>query len=381
MYKIIPLVVISFVLAGALLCSCESKITDPPICDTCDVPCDTCDTTIIPCDTCDTTVIIPCDTCDTTKGDPDSLAHAFTWTEYSIPGEPNLTGCWVFNDNLIYAMGAYLYKFNGSVWIKEKVTYYTPDPVEGYFADYSLFCNSPNDMWMVKGVAFNYKEGKGYRLYPPAPGPRACWGTSSNDMFFVGDNGYISHYDGTTFTKFPQVTTKNLRSVWGTSHNDVWAAGFNSSTAETVLLHYNGSSWTEDPLSVEKGLYASGGFNSVWACDSAGQKFVTTSGAILLRKTGSGAWRSDSGFVPNRNNDGTFIGIAPFGNSPNDMFVVGGWGFVAHWNGKTWKRYDELFNYGNPNYGAAALHVKGNTACVVGTKGGKSWIAIGRRKL
>lgn len=117
----------------------------------------------------------------------------------------------------------------------------------------------------------------------------------------------------------------------------------------------------------------------MWACDSNGHKFVTTSGALLIRKTDQGLWRSDSGLIPNSLGGGNWVGIAPLGNSPNDLFVTGGWGFIAHWNGKTWKKYDQLYDYNNPNYGPAGFSVNGNTACVVGTKSGQSWVAIGRR--
>jgi len=388
--KFIPLVVIAFILTGAFLSSCESDLPNKP-CDTCDNPCDTC----IPCDTCDTT--LPCDTCDTTDPVPnpnDTTSHDFTWTEYTIPGEVYITGCAVF-DTAIYAMGTYLYRFTGSGWEKLPVVQAGTGRSLS-FADYTLFGLAPNNIWIVKSDVVDHYNGDesawghsadefrlvqlGVLSVGEDGGLIACWGTSANDMFFVGHQGTILHFDGTNWTKFPKVTTKDLRSVWGTSHNDVWASGFNSSEAETVLLHYDGVSWKEDPLSLEKGLYATGGFSGVWACDSAGKKFVTTSGAILIRKTENRNWRSDSGYIPNRLNDGTFIGISPFGNSPNDMFTIGGWGFVAHWNGKTWKKYEELYNYGNPNYGPGAFSCRGNTACVGGTKSGQSWIAIGRRK-
>jgi hypothetical protein len=220
----------------------------------------------------------------------------------------------------------------------------------------------------------------GVMNYPIDGAIRCCWGPSSTDMFFVGDTGTIFHYDGTNWTKFPKPTTKNLRSVWGTSHNDVWACGYNSSNGETVLLHYDGASWSEDPISATKGIYATGGFNGVWACDSAGHKFVSTSGALLIRKTGEGNWRSDSGLVPNSLGGGSWVGISPMGNAANDFFVTGGWGFIAHWNGKDWHKYESLYDYNNAVYGPAEFSVKGNTACVVGIKSGQSWIAVGRRK-
>jgi hypothetical protein len=332
------------------------------------------------CDTCN----IPCDTCDTTKPNLDSLSHAFTWTEYSIPGVSSITGVAVFSDNRIYAYGNDLYIFDGIKWTTTKA-YVGSGPRTAGFIDMNVFSFSESNYWAVSGSIVYNGDGKFVEEYrnlgPYIDGSlRACWGTSKNDMFFVGDYGAVTHFDGTTFTKMPRVTTKNLRSVWGTGHNDVWACGFNSSTAETVLIHYDSTSWKEDEISQTKGIYATGGFNTVWAVDSAGHKFATTSGALLIRKTDNTSWRSDSGLVPNSLGGGEFIGISPRGNTANDFMVVGGWGFVAHWNGKTWHKYDELYDYSNPSYGTSAFSMKGNTACVVGVKNGTSWIAIGRRK-
>jgi hypothetical protein len=279
----------------------------------------------------------------------------------------------------MYIMGNYLYRFNGTTFINLDPRVGSR-PISGALADFTLFAFSITDYWMVHGsIAFHvYQSDKAEEFRPGSI--NACWGTTSNDMFFVGNTGQLYHFDGSNFEKMASPTTKDLRSVWGTSHNDVWACGFNSSTAETILLHYDGVSWKEDDISTQKGIYAVGGFDGVWACDSAEHKFVATSGAILIRKTDSNPWRSDSGLIPNSLGGGEFIGISPRGNTANDFMAIGGWGFTAHWNGRSWHKYNELYNYNDATYGASGFHMKGNTACIVGSKAGTNWIAVGRRK-
>ena len=366
--KIIPILMIAVLLTGGFT-SCKKHVTEPPSgCDTCS------DTTHHICDTCNLNQ-------DSLQRVKDSLAHAFVWTEYSIPGETNLTGVWVFDSTDIIIVGNFLWHFDGKTFTEiEAISSTTGIALSGALSGFSIFALSKKDYWLVHGsIAFHTTDGKYFEDIRPGT-TNACWGTSSNDIFIVGNGGQIHHFDGSKFTDMTSPTTKDLRSVWGTSHTDVWACGFNSSTAGTVLIHYDGSSWTEDPISIQKGIYATGGFNAVWAYDSSGHKFVTTCGAILLRKTDNGSWRSDSGMIPNSLGSGSWVGIAPLGNNPNDLFVTGGWGFTAHWNGKTWKKYDQLYDYSNSNYGAAGFSVKENTACMVGTKSGNSWVAIGRRK-
>ena len=175
-------------------------------------------------------------------------------------------------------------------------------------------------------------------------------------------------------------TTKDLHSVWGTNTNNVWACGANTTTGETTILHYDGISWTVDNLSNTESAKHSGLF-ATWTCDSLGHQLVITSGSNVYRKTDIGSWRNDTTLVPNNLGGNNFVGLYLLsGNTSTDFMAAGGWGWVGHWNGKTWRRYDEIYNYGNPSFVTDALSVKGNTVCVVGEKSGQSWIAVGTRK-
>ena len=121
---------------------------------------------------------------------------------------------------------------------------------------------------------------------------------------------------------------------------------------------------------------------SVWTIDSLGTKIAYVGGGHFHKRKGFGAWTIDSSSViGNKLLDGTNISLPNIrGNSSTDLICAGDWGFVSHWNGKTWKRYDTLFNPGNGNYYTGAFDFKGKTACIVGSKNGTSWIAVGRRK-
>lgn len=336
-------------------------------------------------DTCDTCAVDTTDTTDTLGNSPnDTTSHSFVWVETEISSEQSISGTLVLSDTSIFVLGANLYRSIPGGWGKISLTNQKGHTLGAGFSSSTLFGFSEKDFWIIHpgGAVWHYDGTIAFEFRPDVTQGifNAGWGTSNSDMFFVGNEGTIVHYDGTTWKKFPKVTEKNLRSVWGTSHSDVWAAGFNSETAESVLLHFNGMMWKEIDVrqlgSIGAGNHA---LMQVWAVDSAGHRIVVPSGSLLWRKTDDGAWRSDSGAVPNRLSDGGFIGLGVRGNSINDMFAVGGWGFVAHWNGRNWKKYDELFNYGDPFYGTSGFSVKGNTAVAVGSKGGGSWVAIGRR--
>ncbi|UCG87456.1 MAG: hypothetical protein JSW71_02615, partial [Gemmatimonadota bacterium] len=47
----------------------------------------------------------------------------------------------------------------------------------------------------------------------------------SNDVFAVGYNGTIVHYDGAGWSAMTSGTGVELRGVWGTSSSDVFVVG------------------------------------------------------------------------------------------------------------------------------------------------------------
>jgi len=326
-----------------------------------------------------------CDTCNLNK---DSLAHAFTWTEYigKIPGETDLKSCWVFGQNDIFLLGSSLWHYNGTSFtlVPAYCTTRNGQALDGGLDDYKIFAFRNNkDFWLIGGEVLHTKDGENFDDVTPAY-TNSCWGESSNDMFFVGKAGRISnqgviyHYDGTTSTQMTSNTTKPFRWVWGRNSSDVWACGFDSSTAERNLLHYDGTSWTDDIFSTS-GQATQYGIGSAWACDSLGHSIAVIAGTRVFHKTDNGVWRSDTSEVGNSLGGGNYINMGVFGGTSTDLFAYGNWGFISHWNGKTWMQYKQFFDHSNNDYSTFAFSMNGNTACAVGTKNGASWILVGQR--
>lgn len=339
------------------------------------------------CSATDTILILDTTHHDTIVKPPpsDTTSHNFTWTEFNNVGnENNMTGCWVFGPNCILANNSYMYEWNGSTW--QRLNLYSPDPqigknINGSLSGYSIFGFDTNNYWMTDGSVLYHYDGNGialtYRVYYLSHSAiHSAWGTSSNDMYFVGDSGTILHFDGTNWTKMVTPSIKELNSIWGTADNNIYAAGYNISTGETEVLHYDGSSWSKDVLSTS-GIAQNWGINWVYASDSAGHETVAASGWTVFRRTDQGPWRSDSGMVPNNIGGNIWMGI--YGNGSNDLLGAGDGGMVMHWSGHTWKRYDQFLSVGDNNYLHNSASIKGNTACIVGVKDGTSWVLVGQR--
>ena len=67
----------------------------------------------------------------------------------------------------------------------------------------------------------------------------SIWGSSASDVWAVGDNGTILHYNGTSWSSVARVTGEHLNGVWGTSSSNIWAVGLGG-----TILHYDGTIWS-----------------------------------------------------------------------------------------------------------------------------------------
>lgn len=65
------------------------------------------------------------------------------------------------------------------------------------------------------------------------------WGTRDNDIWSVGNGGFIAHYNGVSWAQSPSNTSDNMVGVFGFSDRDVWAVG-----DKGTVLRWNGTDWT-----------------------------------------------------------------------------------------------------------------------------------------
>ncbi len=94
------------------------------------------------------------------------------------------------------------------------------------------------------------------------------------DIFSVGDNGTILHYDGQSWSQMESGTHKRLTGIWGSSPNDIYVVGFSG-----IIIHYDGIAWSSvgDPLITHNNnLY------SVWGTPGV-DVFVVGDSETILR--------------------------------------------------------------------------------------------------
>ncbi|ETR72481.1 MAG: hypothetical protein OMM_01685 [Candidatus Magnetoglobus multicellularis str. Araruama] len=97
---------------------------------------------------------------------------------------------------------------------------------------------------------------------------RDIWGSSKNDIFVVGNQSTIFHYNGSTWSEMAGTYTQtDLRCIWGFSPENVYAGGVNG-----TVLHYDGNNWHAMNSGVDSHLMAMWGSseNSLFAVGSNG---------------------------------------------------------------------------------------------------------------
>ncbi|MDY6835720.1 MAG: hypothetical protein SVY53_13060, partial [Chloroflexota bacterium] len=142
------------------------------------------------------------------------------------------------------------------------------------------------------------------------------WGSSSTDVFAVGGDGTILHYDGSDWSGMTSPTSRWFSGVWGSSSTDVFAVG-----GDGTILHYDGSDWSGMTSGTSDWLYG------VWGSSSTDVFAVGDFGTILHYD--GGAW---SGMT--RPTSRWFSGV--WGSSASDVFAMGSDGTILHYDGSDW---------------------------------------------
>lgn len=209
---------------------------------------------------------------------------------------------------------------------------------------------SDDDIWFFSSSA-SYVRWNGFEWYteffPEQKGsPKDAWGFSSSDFYIVGNNGSITHFNGSNFTLMESGTDFDLFEVKGyidpdTGKKTVWAMGFG--TTEFVLLQLVNGVW-KSVWDKEK-LQFSDGFTYPLTLYFPDNKSV-----FMTFWNG----RSARLYCFDQNDLSNHILLAehtgyPYdmsANSMNDIIMSGSFNNIEHYNGHSFYRYDELFGGG-----------------------------------
>lgn len=289
----------------------------------------------------------------------DTTNHDFTW-QIDTLGDGNnsvLKDVAIVNDTCIFAVGEIHLRdssgawdptlYNVARWNGARWAFSVGAPV----ALSAVYAFSETDVWAGSSAPAHF-DGSGWREYNVTGlfdgEVSKIWGTSSNNVYMVGTNGAIMHFDGTSWARMNSGTNVDLFDVWGTPNGtSVWACGYFHSQRGTYLLSTLNTSldWTVvyDGSASESIIRAdslSGAYSSLFVPITS--RLIVVSDAGLYQTTFETRGEATRySFTPS-----FFPGFPNRirGNGVNDLTIVGYYTMIAHFNGVTWRYFDEYID-------------------------------------
>jgi len=297
----------------------------------------------------------------------DTTSHNFTWQtfEFGEHGNSVLYDVAIIDENNIWAVGEIYMKdslgnydhnaynavhWDGQKWELKRINMLSDCNPVIYPPLRTIWAFDNKKMVVCSGGSIGWFDGIGNitdcSIRPLLTGSiNKMWGSSSNDLYAVGNGGNIAHWDGSSWKKIESGTDVDILDVWGSPDGSiVWACGYYDNKPGTYLMRsvnknfeiaYDGTSNRIRILTDT----ISGRIITAYTPNSKKVLIGTTSGVYNARANTKGEAKRIS-FT-----QGQFPGL-PFrlrGTGLNDFIIVGEYCFIAHYNGYSWKYYDELW--------------------------------------
>jgi len=290
------------------------------------------------------------------------------------------TNAWAVGDyvnDATHATETLILHWNGTVWSMHASP--NPSSVFNSLEGVNVSSTSPRSGWAV-GAYDNVQAGieetltihwngtKWSRVTSPNPSTKedslsSVRVPSQTNAWAVGYGGasiqhtLILHWNGSKWSRVtspnPSTTHDDLRSTSGVSPTNGWAVGEyvgnSSHVPETLVLHWNGSSWSHvsspSPSSVKYGSVLASvravSSTNAWAVGQYEDNTTGRTDSLVLRWNGT-KWTSAT--VPEPGTTDVLLGVTA--TSATNAWAVGYYvdassnslTYVLHWNGTSWSQ-------------------------------------------
>ncbi len=319
-------------------------------------------------------------------GDPSTGNSSILW-DVDIVDENNF---WAVGEIYDYDSTGFTRRYNaahwdGVNWLLERIPYYYQgqpfyNPIQ------SIIEFNANDIWFCGNGVIHWDGNQYVPIIIPTNvwGPyqmNKIWGTSSSDLYVVGDNGNIAHYDGSDWSRIESGTELPLTDIYGKNGNEIYISGDYTPELKGILLKGGSNQFSvmiNSGIITENELFQMlyGELASVWVDEN---NTVYTGGNLLFRYKNV-SWDYVRSLPENfiGGNPGTYYRgfIASIrGNGSNDYIIAGDRNTLRHFNGVSWEQLGLPYDPQSPIIWRS-VKMKGSTAAAVGDKGSKAFIIL-----
>ncbi|MCW8817469.1 MAG: glucosyl transferase, partial [Ignavibacteriaceae bacterium] len=329
----------------------------------------------------------------------DTTSHNFSFESFVFGGQYQssiLYDVALLNNNSIWAVGEiYILDslgqpirynavhWDGNQWELKRINMesscnpvtYPPLRAISAFSENNIIVTSGGSIGWFDGETINVDCG----VNPLLTGSiNKIWGSSSNDLYVVGNDGNIAHYQNGQWSRIESGVSTDLLDICGKGE-DIFIGGWRDFQPSVLLKLENGNVQKiiedEDNLFNYRTDFISGAIYSAWMTE---KKLYVLTWYDLYRA--------------NINTDGTAEAIwkGPIqnwgmisvrGNNANDIIASGVPGKIWHYNGISWHTYNELIDSRDE---LRRIEIKGNVCVAVGERyengiEDKALIHIGKR--
>jgi hypothetical protein len=293
----------------------------------------------------------------------DTTGHNFTWEVYDFGGEAgygssSFSDVSIINESDIWVSGDISTaegNFNAAHWDGEKWTLKNILYKEGFWEINTVFAFASDDIWFEAYMIWNGENFVSLEIPEIMTGFRITetWGKSSANLYVVGNSGQMRYYNGFNWQKIESGTTENIQDIWGAEDTKtgkdfiLCTASQTFRESEDLLLKIN----DDNTVSNFDWPYEDLKPYSVWFNN---ERKIFVCGDRMTSLTGLNSWKVYDNLSP-------YFMYNVRGSDLNDIYTVGGYGYIAHFNGKTWYEFPEQF-YGR----YVSVDVKDNMAVAVG---------------
>ena len=284
----------------------------------------------------------------------DTTGHDFDWQSFEFGGQKGSSDFYdvaIIDENDIWAVGeiytadTYTYDslgnwidpYNAAHWDGEKWTLkrilFEFEGQQLFGKINSVFAFNKDDVWFGMGSVIHW-NGERYQsikipdtIFPSLA--NKIWGTSSSDLYIVGNDGLMAHYDGTRWRKIRSGTDLPIIDIWGVKEPGknkykILAIASRLFSADPAALFEISGNRAEE-LETEGLPYS---LTSVWSMN--GRKWYLCGDGFYQNDLRGSYWKKIENIPP-------ILKESIRGDRFNNYFLVGHLGLLVHWNGLSWK--------------------------------------------